>query len=65
MELILKKNLKLLALTPIKQTFGIKEKIFFLGYWCNAFSKQKFFKNRNHQLFKNPYNVYGKLYKYD
>ena len=65
MELILKKNLKLLALTPIKQTFGIKEKIFFLGYWCNAFSKQKFFKNRNHQFFKHPYNVDGKKFSSD
>ena len=65
MELILKKNLKLLALTPIKQTFGIKEKIFFLGHWCNAFSKQKYFKNRNHQFFKHPYNVDEKKFSSD
>ena len=65
MELIFKKKSELLVLTPIKETFGTKEKIFFLGYWCKAFSKQKYFKNRNHQFFKHPYNVDEKKFSSD
>jgi putative transferase (TIGR04331 family) len=64
-ELILSKIKNLLVLTPIVETFGKNEKIFFLGSWCNSSSKRKLFKNRKFLFFKHPYNIDEKKFLID
>lgn len=65
MELILSKIKNLLVLTPLVETFGKNEKIFFLGSWCNSYSKRKFLKNRRYLFFKHPYNINEKKFSID
>ena len=65
MESTLIKNNKLLVLTPIPETFGEKEKIIFLGAWCNAYSKKIFFKNRDYIFLRHPYNINKKKFLRD
>lgn len=65
MELVLGKIKNLLVLTPIHETFGKDEKIFFLGAWCNAYSKRKFFKDRKYNFFQHPYNIDKKKFARD
>jgi putative transferase (TIGR04331 family) len=64
-ELALRQIKNLLVLTPIHETFGKDEKIFFLGAWCNAYSKKKFIKNRKYIFFKHPYNIDTKKFVKD
>ena len=37
-----------LAVTPIEETWGKKERIIFLGEWCKIYSRRDFYKNRDH-----------------
>ena len=57
--------MNLLVVTPLKETFGTKEKIIFAGDWIKSeLDFKKKLKNRDYQFYKNTFNQTLKYKEY-